>query len=166
MVYQQAPLERRLLLRRLLLFSSGSSYLQGEGLKILSGEKQRALQDQVATAEATRTVLEEESRELQKRVSDHALSLSPMFDWLESVGEAVGMRLLAVVVGHHHVRYVFMLVGTVQQGSYPAAKERSRNGSSKLPSLQIKGWSNWIACCQIFLVHSCPLHQINSYLTC
>lgn len=50
------------------LISSGCSYLQGEGLKILSGEKQRALQDQVATAEATRTVLEEENRELQKRV--------------------------------------------------------------------------------------------------
>ena len=59
---------------------------------------------------------------------------------------------------------IFMLVGTVEQGSYPAAKKRSRNGSSKLPSLQIKGWS--IACCRIFLVHLCPLHQINRYLAC
>ena len=52
----------------LFIISSGSSYLQGEGLKVLSGEKQTALQDQVATAEATKTVLEEENRELQKRV--------------------------------------------------------------------------------------------------
>lgn len=92
-----------------------------------------------------------------------------MFDSLQSVGKAVGMRLLAVhqnVYHHQNVSemVIFMLVGTVEQGSYPAAKKRSRNGSSKLPSLQIKGWS--IACCRIFLVHLCPLHQINRYLAC
>lgn len=49
--------------------SIGCSYLQGEGLQLLSGEKQRTLQDQIATAQATRTVLEQENREMEERVS-------------------------------------------------------------------------------------------------
>ena len=41
---------------------------------------------------------------------------------------------------------VLAFVGAVKQRSYSAAKKRSRNGSSKLPSLQIKEWGIWIAC--------------------
>jgi len=51
------------------VISIGCSYLQGEGLQLLSGEKQRTLQDQIATAQATRTVLEQENREMEERVS-------------------------------------------------------------------------------------------------
>lgn len=45
-----------------------------------------------------------------------------------------------VVIRIFVIWLVFTFVGAVKQRSHSAAKKRSRNGSSKLPSLQIKGY--------------------------
>ena len=41
--------------------------MQGEGLLILRGERQRQLQEQIAATEASRTTLVQENKELQKQ---------------------------------------------------------------------------------------------------
>ena len=50
--------------------------MQGDGLKILSGEKQRALQEQTEAAKATSVVLERVNKELQAKVCSSVRAVS------------------------------------------------------------------------------------------
>ena len=42
--------------------------MEGEGLKVLSGEKQQELREKIADTEATRSVLEQENEVMAKKV--------------------------------------------------------------------------------------------------
>ena len=44
--------------------------MEGEGLKVLSGEKHKELQEKITDVESTRAVLEEENEAMAKKVAN------------------------------------------------------------------------------------------------